>query len=155
MTHLEAEAVIPLPADEYWSIRNSEEFYRIECEVLGNASKVALDEQYNVEGLPVRARLATKPDISFVPQYLRNMLPTEDKTIIFFDEIEYVCDDPLTPYAFKYVFGASACTARVSRWLIFEHVWWRLFCCSGFRAGCAWEADRCSLRTSRPDRWRA
>lgn len=103
MAHLEATAHIPLPAADYWVIRNSPEFFAIECDVLKNASKVLLEETYDVEGLPLRARLATRPDISFVPQYLRNMIPNEEKAIVFYDEIEYVHDDPTTPYAFKYV----------------------------------------------------
>jgi hypothetical protein len=104
MTHIEAEAEIPLPAAEYWSIRNTPEFYEIECRVLNNASKKMLEEEYDENGTVLRSKLATKPDVSFVPSYLLNMLPGEDKSIVFYDDVEYVYDDPLTPYAFRYVY---------------------------------------------------
>lgn len=102
MTQVEAEAEIPLPAAEYWSIRNTQEFFDIECRVLNNASKRLLEEEFDENGTATKVRLATKPDISFVPSYLLNMLPGDDKSIIFYDDVEYVYDDPLTPYAFRY-----------------------------------------------------
>eukprot|EP01134_Creolimax_fragrantissima_P000042 CFRG0042T1 len=98
--HIDTEAIIPLPAAEYWSIRNSDEFFAIECKVLKNADKRSLESVQDASGLVIRTKLATRPDLSIVPPFLLKMIPSDDG-LVFYDEIEYIYDDPVTPYAFR------------------------------------------------------
>eukprot|EP01134_Creolimax_fragrantissima_P004732 CFRG4732T1 len=100
MVHIDTQAVLNLPAAEFWSIRNTEEFLAIECKYLNNASKYCLSEKIDPDtGMVEHQKLATKPDLSVVPPFLLKLLPGDDG-LVFYDDVNYTTEDPTTPFAF-------------------------------------------------------
>ena len=93
------KAVIPMSAEDYWRIRDTPEFWAIETRILKNASKLCAKEIRNDAGDVTGRILKTMPDLSGVPGFLLSMLPEEG--IVYTDNVTYVTDDAVTPYAFR------------------------------------------------------
>eukprot|EP00123_Amoebidium_parasiticum_P001288 comp12343_c0_seq1/m.7201 comp12343_c0_seq1/g.7201 ORF comp12343_c0_seq1/g.7201 comp12343_c0_seq1/m.7201 type:complete len:309 (-) comp12343_c0_seq1:284-1210(-) len=99
VVHVHCEAHIALTPADYWVIRNTPEFFALECKYLKNASKTMISEVKDKHGEVISQELATKPDTSGVPQWILSMGPAEG--IVFTDHLEFVRNNPETPYYIK------------------------------------------------------
>lgn len=98
MVRISAHAVLNMPADKYWRVRLTPQFFDIENQILRNESKLVLEQSVTESGQILTQRVATKPDLSQVPEVLMRLGPPGG--LVFTDNITFDYSDPQTPYAY-------------------------------------------------------
>lgn len=108
MVRITAHAEVNMPADVYWRVRLLPQFHDIENQLLKNESKLVLEQSVDESGRILTQRIATKPDLSNVPQALLKMGPPGG--LVFTDNITFDYGDPQTQYAFTCRYFVCVCS---------------------------------------------
>eukprot|EP00128_Syssomonas_multiformis_P002880 Colp12_sorted_trinity150504_noHs@27273 len=117
MVNFKVEATIPMKASTYWVERETEEFRRIQCEVLKLKALDIVEEW--MEGTQRCVRLRTAPQLN-IPSYIIKALGASE--IVFDDIITYPSNAP--PYRLEFTTIPSVCAsyAKISGTITLEEI---------------------------------